>query len=167
MARQSSLPFADINPVLTWMGLAWKTMEMLMASAQVINHRTQRMAAAGLMPNLRDRREFTLMGQEKLEAMAESAQAMTLRIMMLNQQIGAQVFEQMVAGTASGLSLAASRTVMQSGALQAKMMRDILANSAKATSRLADSFANVAHHGLKPIHSRATANARRLGKLKK
>jgi hypothetical protein len=167
MTRPRSLPYAGANPVLTWIGLAWKTSEMLMASAQVIHHRTQRLATAGVMPNPRDRREFTLMGQEKVEAMAESAQAVALRIMTLNQQIGAQIIGQMVAGTTALMSLAASRSVAQSSTLQAKLMQEIMASSATATTRLADSVARMAHHGLKPIHSRATANARRLGKLKK
>jgi len=159
--------YAAVNPALAWIGLTWRITEMMIASAQVISHRTQRLATAGVIPNQRDRREFTLMGQEKVEAMAESAQAVALRIMTLNQQIGAQIFGQMVAGTTGLLALAASRTVVQSSSVHAKLMQDILSNSATATSRLADSFATVAHHGLKPIHSRATANARRLARLKK
>ena len=56
------------NPFLIWTDLALKTGEMMLASAQVIGHRTGLMAAAGPKPSKRDRREFTLMGQEKIEA---------------------------------------------------------------------------------------------------
>ena len=35
------------NPFLVWTDLAWKTGEMMLASAQVIGHRTTRMVAAG------------------------------------------------------------------------------------------------------------------------
>jgi predicted small secreted protein len=63
------------NTLLVWTRLAWKTGEMMMASAQVIHHRTLRMTAAGATPSARDRPEFALMGQEKLEAGVESAQA--------------------------------------------------------------------------------------------
>jgi hypothetical protein len=41
---------------------------MMSASAQVIGHRTGRMALAGPAPNARDRREIALMGQQKIEA---------------------------------------------------------------------------------------------------
>ena len=64
------------NPFLVWTRLTWKTGEMMLASAQVIHHRKSRMAAVGATPSARDRREFALMGQEKLEASVESAQAM-------------------------------------------------------------------------------------------
>ncbi|MDB5761887.1 MAG: hypothetical protein JWQ21_882 [Herminiimonas sp.] len=155
------------NPFMIWTGLALKTGEMMVASAQVIGHRTSRMAAAGALPNVRDQREFTLMGQEKIEAATESAQAIATRIVNLNQQFGTLAFKQIVAGTTGLMSLAASRSAVQSSKLHAKLVRDIVSHSASAASQLADSVARVAHHGLKPIHSRATANAKRLGRLKK
>ena len=144
-----------------------KTGEMMLASAQVINHRTGRMATAGLTPDARDRKEFALMGQEKLAAASESAQAMAERVLNLNQQMGTLAFNQMVAGTAGIMSVAAARTMAQSGKAQAEFVRDTVASSAKAASQLADSVARIAHHGLKPVHSRATANAKRLAKHKK
>ena len=39
------------NPFLAWTDLAWTMGEMWVASAQVISHRTARMAAAGPTPN--------------------------------------------------------------------------------------------------------------------
>lgn len=35
------------NPFVQWTELAWKTGELMLASAEVIGHRTRRMAAAG------------------------------------------------------------------------------------------------------------------------
>ena len=103
--------YSYLSPFMLWSDLATKTLEMMLASAQVIGHRTGRMALAGPVPNARDRREFALMGQEKIEAGAQSAQAMVAHIMTMSQ------------------------------------------NATK-----------LAHRGLKPIHAKATANARRLGK---
>jgi hypothetical protein len=74
------------NPFLIWTGLALKTSEMMLASVQVIGHRAGRIAAPGPKPSARDRREFTLMGQERIEATAESAQAMTTRMNSLPRQ---------------------------------------------------------------------------------
>lgn len=143
-----------------------KTGEMMLASAQVISHRTGRIAAAGMSPDARDRSEFALMGQEKIAAAAESASAITGRMFNLNQQIGTIAVNQMAAGAAGILSLSVARTLAQSGKVHAEFMRDSVSSSARAAAQLAESVARVAHHGLAPIHSRATANARRLGKQK-
>lgn len=157
---------ASADPFALWTGLALKTSEMMMASATVISHRTSRIAVAGVMPTLSDQREFTLMGQEKMDAATESAQAIATQIVNLNQEMGALAFNQMVQGATGMLSLAASRSIAQSNTLQAKLMHDAMSTSACAASQLADSVARVAQHGLVPIHSRATANAKRLAKLK-
>ncbi len=154
------------NPFLIWSGLALKTGEIMMASAQVISHRTSRIAMAGPALSERDQREFVLMGQEKIEAVAESAQAIAQRMLNLNQEISMLVFKQLLAGTSGIISLATRAPIGQSSKLQAELVRDTVSNSAAAVSQLTDSVARVAHRGLKPIHSRATANARRLGKLK-
>ena len=66
---------------MLWNTLAMKTAEMMLASAQVIGHRTGRMALAGPAPSARDRREFALMGQEKVEASAQSVQAMAAHLL--------------------------------------------------------------------------------------
>src|SRR3569832_1733304 len=94
----SFLPLAA-NPFMNWSKIAWNATEMLMASAQVIHHRTGRIAKAGAIPNRKDQREFLLMGQEKFDAAAESAQAVTLRMFRMNQEIGSLLFRLMVAGT--------------------------------------------------------------------
>jgi hypothetical protein len=167
MKRQSATIYSFANPFTLWTGLALKTGEMMMASAQVIGHRTARIASAGAAPSPHDRREFRLMGQEKLEAATESAQAIATHMFSLNRQIGVLAFEQIMAGATGAMSLAASSTVAQSAKVQARLMSDTVSNSTHAASRLADSVARIAQHGLKPIHSRATANAKRLAKLKK
>ena len=88
--------------------------EIGVAAPQVIAHRLQRMALAGPLPGARDQREFTRMGQEKAEALAES-------LMAMGQAMGASVLAQDV--------------------------RPWLSTMAE---------------GMKPVHRRVTANARRL-----
>ena len=152
------------NPFVAWSAFAQKTSEMMLASASVIGHRTRRMAQAGPLPNQRDRREFALMGKEKVEAAVDSAHAIAMHMMSMNRHLGAQAFKQMMAGATAMLSVASSRTVQQSITNQAKLMQ-LMNESAMTMSTLSGSAARLAHTGLKPIHSRATANARRLGKL--
>lgn len=151
------------NPFLAWTDLAWKIGEMSMASAQVIARRTTRMAAAGPMPNAGDRQEFTRMRREKIEAATESAHALAAHLMTMNLKFGARALRHMVTGTAALMSLAASRSVGLSIARQAKFAQT-LSRSAITASELSASTARLAGRGLKPIHARATANARRLGK---
>jgi hypothetical protein len=151
------------NPFAIWTSLAFKTGEMIMASAQVIGRRTNRMVTFGPMPNKRDWREFSLMGREKLEAASDSIQAMAKHMMTINQQIGAQAFGQMLTGATDMLSLATSRTASQALARQAELIRT-LTRGAVSASHLSTSAARLTQSGLKPIHSRATANAKRLGK---
>ena len=154
------------NPFLIWTELALKTSEMLFASAQVISHRTSRMANADAIPNARDQKEFILMGQEKIEAAAESALAMAIRMASINQQLAMLTFKQMMSGASGMFALAISPTLALSGKHQAKLMRDAMASTSTTASNLSGSMARLAQHGLKPIHSRATGNARRLSKIK-
>jgi hypothetical protein len=151
------------NPFLVWSSLAWKTSEIMLASAQVIQHRTGRIAAAGATPSARDRREFALMGQEKIEAGIESASAMTAQMMAMNPLLGPRAFKHMMTGAAAVMSIAASRTAGQAMARHAKLVRTMMQSTA-TTAQLSGAAARLAQRGLKPIHSRATANAKRLGK---
>ncbi|MGZ3236892.1 MAG: polyhydroxyalkanoate granule-associated phasin [Burkholderiaceae bacterium] len=153
-----------LNPFLAWSELAIKTGEMMVASAQVIQHRTGRMAASGATPSLRDQREFRLMGEEKLEAITESAQAMALQMMTMNPILGMHAFELMMKVSTAMLSLATSTTLGQSLSHQAKLAK-VWTESANANSELSNSAFTIAHHGLKPIHSRATLNAKRLSEI--
>ena len=61
------------------------------------------------------------------------------------------------------MSLAASRTAGQAMARQAKLVRT-MTQSAATNAQLSGAAARLAQRGLKPIHSRATANAKRLGR---
>jgi hypothetical protein len=164
MTRRS--PYASANPFVMWSTLAMKTWEMMFASAQVIGHRTGRMALAGPIPDARDQREFHLMGQEKIEATAESLQAIALRMFSVNQQIGLIAFRQWVAMWSSLVSLVGSRNVPQTLKVQTDMLHNTMSHTTSVMNHLGESVAKTMHKGLKPIHSRATANARRLARTR-
>lgn len=155
-------PAASIN---AWTDLMLQTGEMMSASAQVIGHRTARMAMAGPAPSQRDRNEFNLMSQEKIEAITESAHAMAIRMMSLHQESARLAIQQMLSGAASLMSVASSSSLHQSGHRQSKLAHDAMLNSAEAVSQFNNSLADIAQTGLQPIHARATANAKRLKKL--
>ena len=161
--KRNDLHRSYFSPFMLWSDLAAKTLEMMVASAQVIGHRTGRMARAGPSPSARDRREFALMGQEKIEAAAQSAQAMAAHMMAMGQPWGALAFRHCLRNSAALMSLASSRTPSQLIARQAALAR-ALGQSAISMAEMSKSATTLAHRGLKPIHARATANARRLGK---
>jgi hypothetical protein len=79
MARRSISPLV-FDPFTLWWQLGLKTFEMLLASGQVIGMRVGRMATAGPNPSTRDRKEFTRMGAEKLEAAARSGLGMAVHM---------------------------------------------------------------------------------------
>ena len=162
--KQSGNYLSMVNPMLAWSGFALASTRMLITSAQVIGHRTGRMVRSGASPDLRDRREFALMGKEKVAAGAESAQAMTHGAFGLGQQLAVMMFRQMLTGMPLMMSLATSATPHQSAVRRAKLVRAGLANTAEATSRISTAMPRIAHQGLRPIHSRAAANRKRLAK---
>lgn len=159
---QSRARGLSADPLLQWTNLALKTAETMFAAMQVIGHRTTRIAGAGFSPNERDQREFALMGQEKIEAATESARAMTERLIRMNGRLWTQASTQILTGAGAMWSLATSPSFDRSLEHHATLVRAI-SGPVLDTAALAGSAARLAHCGLKPIHAKATANARRLG----
>jgi hypothetical protein len=80
MAR-SSYPFA------LWFDLAVRSTQLMQASAEVILQRSNRIARMGAKPSLAEQREMRRMVNEKVQASAESATAMSLRAMSSYQTL--------------------------------------------------------------------------------
>jgi hypothetical protein len=121
--------------------------ELMVATPQVVAHRLGRMALAGAKPSARDQREFHRMGAEKLAAFGEAWQAMTLQMLKSNQQLAASMMRSWwpaaaLRGSGKGTPLAQAGADWQHAAL------DILGQ------------------GIRPVHRRAVANAKRLGRSK-
>lgn len=127
---------------------------MLAASAQVIGHRTHRMAQAGANPTTSDLLEFNRMIQEKIEAAAESAQAVGTEMLRLQAQFIQQSLQLMTGGFMGG------RARKTSGLGN-------VPNAVAGSTRIATSLACSASKGLQPFHGRAVANSKRLGKGKR
>lgn len=149
------------NPFTAWTELLWKFAELSTASAEVIAHRTTRLASAGPLPGARDRREFTRMGQEKFEAATECATAVAGHLTAINLQFGTRAFGDAMNAASALMSLGTSRTAGEFATRQLELA-DALSRSATTAVALSHSAAGLAGRGLTPIHSRATANARRL-----
>ena len=145
----------------SWLELGKTYAQMSTAAAQVVAHRTPRIVAAAGNPNARDRREFALMGREKLDAAAHSAYAVGSKLWRLNYRSGTQMWLAMLTASTDMLSLAASRTPSQVAARQAKLART-LRGAAPSAASVSTVTASLMRAALKPAHSRATQNAKRL-----
>jgi hypothetical protein len=115
--------------------LSRQASELMLAAPQVVAHRLQRMARAGAQPSAKDRLEFQRMGLEKVAAFNESWRAMGLQLLKSQQQLGAA----MLRGGVKGAAVPSAAAAWQQAML------------------------DIASQGLRPVHRRATANARRLG----
>jgi hypothetical protein len=122
--------------------IAATTAEIALAAPQVIAHRVARMAMSGPVLSARDRKEFHLMGAEKMAAMAESWNAMVLQSMRANQALAAGFI-------AAFWSPSAMRQ-----------------SPARAAAQLHGAALGVLAKGMAPVHRKATANARRLARTK-
>ena len=153
------------DPMLLWTALANQATEMMLASAEVISHRTGRMAAAGPAPSADDLDEFSLMTQEKFEAATESSLSVAAHCLQLNQQLWTQMLAQMQAGMTAMVSAATSSNLAESMTHQATLIT-AMSPSVDAHTQLSNAAADLTRRALDPIHARATANAERLARHK-
>lgn len=118
--------------------LARQAAELSFAAPQVIAHRVSRMATAGVNPSKADRKEFTMMGAEKVAAFYESWQAMGWQMLQAQQQLWMKTFMN-------------------------PMMWWQPWNNKALGNQMQSSMLDIMGKGLFPVHNRAVGNARRLG----
>ena len=118
-----------------------QALEISIASPQVISHRLQQFAAAGLSPDSKDIAEFNRMIAEKQLAFFQSWSAMTMQVFTVQQTLWQHAMQTAVApwtfATPQSLGQTATRD-LQRGTLQ------------------------ILNRGLAPVRKKAVANARRL-----
>ncbi len=122
--------------------LATQAAELAVAVPQVVAHRMARMALAGPRLSARDRKEFELMVAEKNSAFADAWKAMATQTAKSQQTLAASYFKSMLSMSLGGKPSAGSASTLQRAAL------DVLGK------------------GMAPVHRKAVANAKRLGRIK-
>ena len=130
-----------------------KLAEIAVAAPQVIAVRTARMLAGGANPGAADRAEFSLMHTEKAAAFWESMAAMTAQVVRAQQESARLAGVQWLRLWTAPWSFVGRRTASQAAASLLPLP------TAAQRKRAASSVLSAA---LKPVHKRATANARRL-----
>jgi len=115
-----------------------KASELAFAAPQVVAHRVTRMALAGTSPTARDQREFQQMGAEKMAAFTESWNAMAVHAVRANSMLATSFWRSWLTGKPTQIT----GWQMHNAAL------------------------GVLGKGIGPVHRRAVANAKRLGRTK-
>jgi hypothetical protein len=101
------------------------------------------MALAGPSPSKRDRKEFHLMGAEKLAAFNDAWNAMAMQALGANQALGAALLRSFWTGLPGRMPLGQSMT-----------------------SQFQDATLGIMEKGLAPVHRAAVANAKRLARTR-
>lgn len=131
----------------------------MLASAEVITHRTGRMSSAQLPLSAKDQKEFTLMVQEKAEAGQEAAFALAEQATRAATQMAMTMPAQMIE---AAWGMAASRTVQQFLEAQMKLGQALV--EPLTSHDLADAAVRAGQAAVEPYRRRAKANAKRLSK---
>lgn len=152
------------NPLVLWTDVALKTGEMLVSSGSVIQIRTQRLATAGLAPSADDLAEFQLMGQEKLVAANESGAAIADELHNTQFTLVNRAVRHWFGTLSAFFALTVSTTPAQAIERHSEFV-EAATRSAATVSQLSSASARIAQRGLKPIHAKATSNARRLAPM--
>lgn len=126
--------------------LMQKSTEMGMAVPQVVAHRVARMAMAGPVMSSRDRAEFELMWAEKNQAFVQSWQAMSAQALRAQQ----------------AMALSWTAALFNPFALGKKSLRSAGPSAGQAFA----SGMGILNAGLAPVHRKAVANAKRLGRTR-
>ena len=149
------------NPFMLWADVACKTGDMWLSASTVIGLRTGQMLRSGMSPSAADLDELTLMGLEKLAAASEATGAMANQLHTVQYDLPQRAVRHGLEALNAMVALAASSSPDQLADHTERLLR-ATARSAAAGTQLGSAAARVALRGLKPIHSRATANAQRL-----
>ena len=123
--------------------LAVKAAELAYAVPQVVAHRVTRMALSGPKLSPRDRKEFERMVAEKNAAFGESWNAMAAQAALANQALAASFFKSFLA-----------------------VARGKRPSAVETSAQLHRAALGVLGKGFAPVHRKAVANAKRLGRTK-
>lgn len=149
------------NPLTIWTDVALKTGEMLMSSGSVIQMRSRRMAEHGMQPTPADLREIHMMSEEKLAAVTEAGAAIANQLHTTSYALVNRAVQQWFASGTALVSLATSFTPAQAVS-RSQAFVDASTRAAATATQLSSAGARIAQRALKPIHAKATSNARRL-----
>jgi len=146
---------------MLWADVALTTQELLLYSGSVIGMRSERIVRAGLSPSPEDLAEFQLMGHEKLAAASESGAAIANQLHTTQYTLVNRAVKDWLGSAVALFSLATSTSADQAKS-HAEAFGTAAVRSAASVTQLSSAGARIVQRGLRPIHAKATSNARRL-----
>jgi len=146
---------------------AQKHGELGVAAARTIGFRTAMMADTLQDPASLADPEFVRMGAEKVEAAAEAATAMAVGMAELQHAWMALLSGPAQAATLAMTSMGTCRSPMDLLSIQQRWWEESLHAGMNASLHFAESAASLASAGLPAFHRRASANARRLARVRR
>lgn len=149
------------NPLLLWTDVAAQTSAMLLSSSTVIQIRTDRLLRDAMSPGQADVQEIGLMGQEKLAAVSESGAAMANQLHTVQFALPQRAVRLSFQGAEAMAQLLAAISPTEAAARLQRLL-SISNRSVAIASHLCSASARIAQRGLRPVHQRATSNAKRL-----
>jgi hypothetical protein len=141
-----------------------KMAELAIAAPQVVAMRTARAMAAGAAPTTSDRTEFVQMSTEKVQAFWESMFAMGVQIARTQQEYAQTIAVQCCRAWSTPWWAVASRPFLPGMSALPRAAALVTGPSKRQRERAVQGLVAA---GLGPIHKTATANARRLARVKK
>ncbi|MGY6217127.1 polyhydroxyalkanoate granule-associated phasin [Methylolobus aquaticus] len=151
--------WASSTPVTLWWQTWLKATETMIAAPQVVAHRTALMAQVRTVPNRSDQRELTTMSVEKVVAFSQAGMNAASELVAFQQQMANSALRQWWV-------MAHLCNPMTAFAVPWRVMNapvELLSASHRALSITP----RVAHGAVKPIHAKATSNARRLARKRR
>jgi hypothetical protein len=157
--RLFNLLWASSTPVTLWWQTWLMAAETMVAAPQVITRRTARMAQAGATPNRFDQRELATMGAEKVVAFSQAWMNAASEVVAYQQQMASAAMRQwwLMANIFNPVTVVTAPWSLMKAPI------DLLSTSNRALSIAP----RLAHGVVKPVHGKATSNARRLARKKR
>jgi phasin protein len=154
--------WAETNMELA--GAATVASELAVAAGVVIGHRVALGAAALQEPLTADAAEFARMGPEKLDAFGEAGSALFAAFWAIGEEINEFLETQTRATTQLAFELGLTPTPVHAISAQARYLMETLDRAGARGASMAACAVGAGSAALRPLHRRATANARRLSR---
>jgi hypothetical protein len=138
--------------------------EMLQASGDVIAARLEIMRAGLADPGKADLREISLMSSEKIEALSVSAAATARNLGDLGDRLSQAARNEAERATRAASAMATASTPAAAASIQMTYAMGWWSRTASQMLSINTAMLKTQADALKPIHSAAVANARRLKK---
>lgn len=136
--------------------------ELALAAATVIGARSQLGLAGAADPARADYAELARIAPEKIDAFSRSGAAVVGQVWEMQREVGTLMLRQAEAGLNLALAFWQLPLPHHAAQLQADFVAGTVDRTADSADRLAHRASRLHDTAMRPIHRRATANARRL-----